>query len=69
MLGHHDTFRLRHGPSVRTFSDVEVTKTGDGRYELTGTEHKVEVAPGRGLEVRDVVVTVGFLEEHVIPEE
>ena len=82
LLGHHDTFSLKHGNNTRHFSDIEVThplyadlkRKGEpmtDRYELTGIEHKQEVYPDNGamtLRTVDVQVTVGFLPEHVVTE-
>ena len=68
LIGTHASLRLQHGPNVRTFRDVTVTKVDVERYELAGIEEKREVAPGRGIEVRDVEVLVGFLPEHVIDD-
>ena len=64
--GKHKTFKLQHGDNVREFSNVEVTKVAPGRYELTGTEKKVEARQKGTTTVVDTEVTVGFFTDHVV---
>lgn len=83
--GKFKTFKLQHGTSVREFKDVTVRhpvhihRDKDGnvesttevkdRWELEGTELKVEVYPFNReprLHTVETHVVVGFLEDNVL---
>jgi len=64
---------LKHGEYQREFADVKVSSFEDEqnetRWELSGTEHKLEAKKRSGQhmqELVDVEVTVGFLQKNVV---
>lgn len=70
--GKFKTFKLQHGTSIRDFQNIEVrhpdhkgTEVTD-RWELEGTELKVEALEDGRTRIVEIHVTVGFLPENVI---
>lgn len=70
--GKFRTFKLQHGTSIREFQNVEVRHPDHkgvemtDRWELEGTELKVEAIHDGNTRVVKAEVIVGFLPENVI---
>lgn len=70
--GPYKRITVKHGEYEREFVDVEVRsfeQDGEERWELTGTEHKLESVKRAGQHMNETVdreVTVGFLQKHVV---
>lgn len=80
--GKHKIFRLKHGTNVRTFTNVEIrhptfnrhdkdgnvieTVTLGDRWELVGTEQKIEATQKGRTKTVEVPVVVGIAPENVL---
>ena len=77
--GKYKSLKLQHGASIREFDNVvmrhpvhtSLKRQGEemkDRWELEGTELKVEANPGGRSRIVKVPVTVGFLPDDVITD-
>jgi hypothetical protein len=75
LVGKHKTLKLKHGDRERDFSNVTVRKfkpyqgSDEERYELTGTEHKWVALNKGNHRIEEVIVTVGFNPEDIVPSD